>query len=89
MGGVFGPDPVCVVSSAVALAFLQVVKPSAAQGAAGVALYISEVSLSAGRDSLKPPSVGRAPVGSRTLLLPLFLTNKRSVDTTTFLCSTV
>lgn len=51
-GGVFGPDAVCVVSSAVALAFLQVAKPSAAQGAAGVTLYISEVSPSAGRHSL-------------------------------------
>lgn len=72
MGGVFGPDAVCVVSSAVALAFLQVVKPSAAQGATGIALYVSQVSLSAGCDSLKPPSVGRAPAGSRTLLLPFF-----------------
>lgn len=84
-GGVFGPDAVRVVSSAVALAFLQVVEPSAAQGAAGIALYISQVSLSAGHDSLKR----RAPAGSRTLLLPLFLTNKRNVDNTAFLRSTV
>lgn len=53
MGGVFGPDAVCVVSSAVALAFLQVVEPLAAQGAAGIVLYVSQVSLAAGRDSLK------------------------------------
>lgn len=71
MGGVFCPDAVCVVSSAVALAFLQVVEPSAAQGAAGVVLYVSQVSLSAGRDPLKPLSVGRAPAGSFTLLLPV------------------
>lgn len=62
MGGVFGPDAVCVLSSAVALAFLQVVKPSAAQGAAGVVLYISQVSLCWTRlvkTSVCGPSTGR------------------------------
>lgn len=54
VGGVLGSDAVCVVSSAVALAFLQVVEPSAAQGTAGVVLYVSQVSLSAGRDLLEP-----------------------------------
>lgn len=73
MGGVFGPDAVCVVSPAVALAFLQVVEPFAAQGAAGVVLYVSQVSLSAGRDSLKAPSAGCVLAGSCTLLLPFCL----------------
>lgn len=42
---VSGSDWFCVVSSAVGLAFLLEVKPSAGQGWAVVALYISQVSL--------------------------------------------